>query len=54
MARGSSLTSIAAGESAPSGCSVKVISDQVSLLVDLRGLVDVDNEILRLRKEIER
>ena len=42
------------GDEAPPGCSVKVVSEQVSLLVDLRGIVDVESELQRLRKEIER
>lgn len=36
------------------GWSIKVISDKLSIFVNLSGLVDIDAELLRLRKEVER
>jgi valyl-tRNA synthetase len=36
------------------GWSIKVINDKLSILVNLAGLVDVDNEISRLQKEVIR
>lgn len=38
----------------PPGYCIKVVSDQVSILVDLTGLIDVDTEISRLKKDVER
>lgn len=39
---------------APKGCCVKVLNEQLSLLVDLTGLLDVETEIARLTNEVER
>lgn len=33
-------------------CCVKVVSDQLSLIVDLTGIVDINTEVERLKKEI--
>jgi len=54
LARGNHLRYLSSGEEAPKGCCVKVLSDSLSLLVDLTGIIDVDTEIARLNKEIER
>ncbi len=42
------------GEETPKGWCVKVLSDQLSLLVDLTGIIDVETELARLSKEVER
>jgi valyl-tRNA synthetase len=54
LARGNALTCLEAGSEAPKGCCVKVLTDSLSLLVDLTGIIDVDTEVTRLTKEIER
>lgn len=54
LAKGHHLRVIATDLSVPKGCCLKVISDQLSVLVDLTGLIDVDVEIARLQKDIER
>lgn len=54
LAKGSSLVFLPSGEEAPKGCCVKVVSDQLSLLVNLTGILDIELEIGRLTKEIER
>lgn len=38
----------------PTGWSVKVVSDKLTLLVNLAGLVDVDAELERLQKDVTR
>ncbi len=43
-----------ADASLPKGCSVKVISDKLSILMNLSGVVDVAQEIGRLTKDLER
>jgi valyl-tRNA synthetase len=40
--------------SLPKGYCITVVSDQLSLLVNLTGLIDIDTELIRLKKEIER
>lgn len=54
LARGNHLTYLEAGAEPPKGCCVKVLSDALSLLVDLTGIIDIETEIARLTKEIER
>ena len=39
---------------APKGSCVKVINDQLSILMDLTGAIDVDKEIERLTKDLAR
>ena len=41
-------------EGAPKGCCVKVVSDTIALLVNLTGIIDIDKEIARLTKDLER
>ncbi len=41
-------------DSTPRGCSIKVVSDQLSIMLDLRGAIDIDVEIGRLSKDLER
>lgn len=54
LARGNFLKHLEGDAVAPKGCCVKVVSDQISLLVDLTGIIDIDTEILRLTKEKDR
>lgn len=54
LAKGVSLTYLPPTESIPKGWGVKVINDQVTLLINLTGLLDVEVEIARLNKELER
>jgi hypothetical protein len=54
LAKGNCLTLLEASADVPHGCCVKVISDQLSLLVNLTGIIDIDVEIQRLSKEKER
>jgi valyl-tRNA synthetase len=52
LARGSFLRQLGEAEPAPTRyCCVKVLNNVVSLLVNLEGIVDIDQEIARLRKE---
>jgi valyl-tRNA synthetase len=44
----------AVDDSTPSGCSVKVVSDEVSILVNLSGVVDAEQEIVRLTRDLEK
>lgn len=54
LAKGNCLKFVDEGEETPKNCCVKVISDQLSLLVDLTGLLDIDAELKRLTKEEDR
>lgn len=59
LAKGQFLRRFEAGEgedknSIPRGYCIKVVSDQISLLVNLTGLLDIDTELNRLAKELER
>jgi valyl-tRNA synthetase len=54
LAKGNSLQYLAPGDEAPKGCCVKVLSENASLLVNLTGILDIDVEIARLTKEMER
>lgn len=38
----------------PKGYCISIVSDQISLFVDLTGLIEIDTEITRLTKELER
>jgi len=53
LAKASSFTSLSV-DSTPKGYCVKVINDQLSILVNLTGIIDIDIEINRLTKDIER
>ena len=37
----------------PKGCGQKLVDDKLSVLVDLKGLVDADAEIKKLQKELK-
>lgn len=55
LAKGESLHFIELPDgSLPRGHCITVVSDQLSLLVDLTGLIEVDIELQRLQKEIDR
>lgn len=56
LAKGSSFIHFASNspESIPKEWCVKVVSDQLSLLVNLSGILDIDFEISRLSKELEK
>lgn len=54
LAKGNCFKYVDSSEATPKGWCVKVLSDQLSLLVDLSGLIDVETELARLTKEIER
>ncbi len=41
-------------EDIPKGFGICIVSDQISLFIDLTGLIEIDTEIARLTKEIER
>lgn len=54
LAKANCFEMLGAGAEAPRGCSTKVISDKLSILVNLTGIINVDTEIARLSKEILR
>ena len=54
LAKGNFLRKLASSDPNPRGTCIKVISDQLSLLVDLTGLIDIDLELSRLGKEVDR
>ena len=54
LAKAQSLQWLGAQEEAPVGCSVLVLSDRLTLLVNLTGIVDTELELTRLGKEVER
>ena len=54
LARANQLIELDSNSTVKKGFCVKVISDQISLFIDLTEIIDVANEILRLNKERER
>lgn len=54
LSKAKSLALLGAQQEAPPGCCVVVLSDRLTLLVDLTGIIDVEVELLRLGKEVER
>ena len=54
LSKGNFVRCLSPGEPNPKNTCIKVISDQLSLLVDLTGLIDIDQELQRLTKERER
>ena len=52
LARGASLEHVAADGVLPAGCSVKVVSEQLALHIDLTGVINVADEVKRLSKEL--
>jgi len=52
LAKAGGAVVIGAEDVAPQGCAVKVISDQLTVMLELRGLVDADAEIQRLNKQL--
>jgi hypothetical protein len=53
LGRGQSLSCLP-DDTIPPGWCVKVISESLSLLLDLHGVIDFNEEIKRLEKEIAR
>ena len=54
LAKGSCLRALDPSEGVPPGCCIKVVSENLSLLVDLTGVIDAVVETQRLQKERER
>lgn len=54
LARANQLIELESNSGVKKGFCVKVISDQISLFIDLTEIIDVTSEILRLNKERER
>lgn len=54
LAKGNFLQALDSTQEIPTGYCIKVINDQLSLVVNLSGLLDIDAELARLAKEIER
>jgi len=54
LAKGNGLQPLDPSEGVPPGCCIKVVSENLSLLVDLSGVIDADVETQRLQREKER
>ena len=54
LARANQLVELDLDSSAKKGLCVKVISDHISLYIDLSDIIDISSEIVRLNKERER
>lgn len=54
LARAASVTHLPTDAEVPKGSSVKVVSEVLTLVLDMAGLIDTDAELLRLTKEKER
>jgi valyl-tRNA synthetase len=54
LAKANFLTHLPADADIPKGCCLKVLSEHLTLLVDLTGLIDIDQELIRLSKDKER
>lgn len=54
LARSNSLVRYADDATIPSGWCVKVVSENLSLLLDLNGVIDINEEISRLEREVIR
>ena len=54
LAKGSCLRALDPTDGVPPGCCIKVVSENLSLLVDLTGVIDAVVETQRLQKERER
>jgi valyl-tRNA synthetase len=53
LGKGASLEHVAP-DALPSGCSVKVVSEQLAILIDLTGVINVQDEVTRLGKELKK
>jgi len=53
LGKGQSLEHVAT-DSLPAGCSVKVVSEQLAVLIDLTGVINVQDEIARLSRELQK
>ena len=51
LTRAGQVTFLREEDPAVDGCCVKVVNDQCSILVQLKGLIDVDSELTRLGKQ---
>lgn len=54
LAKASCLTLLPSNLPTPKGYCIKVLSDQFTLLIDLTGLIDIEQEIARLTKDVDR
>ena len=55
LCRGNSLQYLeASADELPAGYCLKIVSDQLSILMDRTGLIDIDTELARLKKDEER
>ena len=54
LSRGLTMHFLPNDAAIPRGCCIKVVSDQLSILVDLIGLINIDDEIARLEKDASR
>ena len=54
LAKGNFFKPAPSVESMPKGVCIKVVSDQLSIHINLEGIIDIDSEVSRLRKEEER
>lgn len=54
LAKANFLTYLPADADIPKGCCLKILSEHLTLLVDLTGLIDIDQELTRLSKDKER
>ena len=54
LAKANKLSFLPLDTDIPKGCCVKVLSEHLSLLIDVTGLIDIDQELTRLSKDTER
>lgn len=54
LAKANFLTFLTMDAEIPKGCCLKILSEHITLLVDLTGLIDIDQELIRLSKDKER
>lgn len=54
LAKGNFLKYLPPDAAAPKNTCIKVVNESLSLLVDLTGLIDIDQELIRLGKEKQR
>ena len=54
LAKGNFLKPSPSAEMMPRGLCIKVVSDQLSIYINLEGIIDIDSEVARLRKEEEK
>jgi valyl-tRNA synthetase len=54
LSKGNFLQYLEKEQEAPKGCTVKILNERCSLLVNLTGIIDIAQEIQRMNKEIDR